>query len=118
MKFEIVDNKVVATGAWAKGRKGALRNSIAKWSAIVAYIEETRDEFPFNGDSSTCNLCHLEKTLFGDTCANCPVYDKTGRSQCHKTPFTRYQDADTHEKALLAARAEVKFLEELYAAEE
>ena len=114
MKFEVIDGVLKAAGTWASSRKGAIRNSIKKWQAIVGYLEQHKD-IPQNVHGSTCNLCVMNSIINGDAC---PVADMTGLYNCEGTPFNLYIDSETRPEALRAARAEVLFLEAIYALEE
>jgi len=59
----------------------ALEGSIDKWGKIV-----------YNGGldegATNCPLC--TEFLLGDSCSNCPISKKTGKSACYSTPFTKW----------------------------
>lgn len=98
----------------------ALRGSIAKWQAIVDGTGED-----LGGDN--CALCEeFYEDLYGNPCANCPVSQKTGKSDCQDTPFNEWvhdqtRRLDNHffprkvfdEKSKHYAQAELDFLKSL-----
>ena len=118
MKFEVVDKRLKSSGTWAKSRKGAIRQSIQKWKSIVKNLE-THQYVPDDGQGDTCSLCNLrrQQDLAPGVCV-CPVKDMTHQNGCIGTPYLLYASAvENHDDALRAARAEVLFLEAVYALE-
>jgi len=63
----------------------ALKKSIEKWEKIVAEEGEDRG-------GENCALCEL---FAEDECVGCPVYAKTGKTDCKGTP---YKDWHEHQR--------------------
>lgn len=87
----------------------ALKDAIALWERI-------RDDPDFEEGDEKCPLC---KVFFGDYdrrnthCVGCPIYDRTGLTKCHDTPYYDYEDGDTE-----GAQREIDFLRSLLPEEE
>ena len=101
----------------ADGRK-RLRASIAHWKRLATGKQRAGEE----ANSDHCALC---ARWFDDDCVTsstdaCPVYQATGRSFCHRSPFdcasraaTRHGLASPEFRA--AAEVELAFLRDLLA---
>ena len=63
--------------------KEALKGSIEKWENIV-------NNEGIDKGSTNCPLCHL----FHETgsCKGCPIYSKTGNTNCYNTPYEKWND--------------------------
>jgi hypothetical protein len=108
VQFYIDDkNRLQCTGNFALSRRGALENSIKKWSVIVDHIEEGGAP-PRDGGISTCNLCVL---YYEKDCDGCPVNINDNHIWCGDTPYQEYDDTDGD--AVKAAKKELTFLESL-----
>lgn len=89
----------------------ALKGSIKKWKEIIDGTVE--DNGPDN-----CPLC---KKFYENNCKGCPVKNKTGHSLCNGTPYDLWnelsfedtQKGDLSKAAMVAAGAELMFLESL-----
>ena len=111
MQFKIVRNTLVAIGDFAKSRKGAIRNSLKSWQVVADYLEMTENDIPDKKADKTCNLCQLYPA-----CKECPILQKTGRTQCDGTAYYKYVNAREdfdHAKALRAAHKMVDLLASL-----
>lgn len=95
----------------------ALEHSIAKWQALVKYLEKNKNTkilAPITLDNS-CALCNLF-TRNDSNCDGCPVSNFTGRESCLDTPYTRYALLSGNlisQESIECAKAEVRFLESL-----
>ena len=85
--------------------KKALELSIKKWEFILSE-RKAGNHIHGNGVCDTCALCHRANS----SCGDCPVYKKTGFSQCRKTPYTR---AVASRYAVEDVQAEIDFLKSL-----
>lgn len=107
-------NEIIATNFPKRSSKQqALKGSIAKWELIIATIKENKRGV-YDGAAETCALCH--KYCLSDPayrCHGCPIYEKTGKSDCIGTPRDKYVQSHGWKSALKAAEAEVAFLQEL-----
>ena len=98
--------------------------SIEKWRTISYFLRHgpIGAAFESEGGKSNCALCYF----FWKDCESCPVFLRTGKYFCSRTPYEEwdwaledYRDADeeTVEQAtanlLIAAEKEVEFLESL-----
>jgi hypothetical protein len=83
----------------------ALRGSIAKWQAIVDGTGED------NG-AENCPLCQMFRTD-KNLCTGCPVAEKTGRPFCWGSPYRDFVESESDKDALIAAKAELAFLQSL-----
>jgi len=86
----------------------ALQASIAKWEKN-ATVEDTEDA---RLGVSSCPLCQV---FYGDRCAGCPVY-AFDHFRCDGTPYDAAENAYADgnlEAFIVAARAEVAFLQSL-----
>ncbi len=100
-------------GKFPTGKIAALRESIRKWKWLVKYLEEHPDGLIPRTGVSTCTLCLV--FLIGG-CFNCPVYERTKRAYCERTPHSKYNSVGEHRNHVLAeeyAQKEVEFLESL-----
>jgi hypothetical protein len=107
---------------WTHESLAALRGSIAKWQGVV--FGEVRDYGVVN-----CPLCRMfyagEPDDEGDhhACVKCPVYYRTGESDCGDTPYEEWaklsRDQDQNltsgywpktPEQVAAAKAELDFL--------
>ena len=98
----------------------ALKSSIAKWEKNAA-AETPADAHVFG---SSCPLCALFAREDEEYCKGCPVYERTGDSDCFGTPWEKASqkwlrwkkgaETDFHD----AAREEVAFLKSLLPPEE
>lgn len=84
----------------------ALKATIEEWKKRMRgeYVKEY-----VTGECPLCIAVHRD-------CAKCPVYERTGQIQCHKTPFRKWIKRIL--QAQEAAQKEVKFLESLLPKEE
>jgi len=92
----------------------ALAGSVRKWERIIA--GKDRDQGVAN-----CPLCKIfwERRL----CAGCPVAEKTGKSSCDGSPYTKFVKAcgynaypePTAKRFKQLANAELRFLRKLEA---
>ena len=101
---------------WPKTEVAAIKASVAKWEAIAEHLKENPDEEVYNFEGGTCSLCTLFYKVPDDPdeidevpCLKCPVYKKTGKHECHDTPFWDFFD----NQSIDSANAEVKFLKSL-----
>lgn len=85
----------------AKQKKAALLGAIEKWKWIAAGKG-------VDLGTDNCPLCHLYYR-FG--CRGCPVYQKTGKSDCWGTPYDEYRTANR--AAQKQAVAMLNFLQDL-----
>lgn len=91
----------------------AMQASWAKWRTLAAVLSVRDGRIPHDGGPGTCELCSLFLTSGIPRCYGCPIYKHTGRPYCIGTAYARYckaQKDGNSEKALVAARAEVRFL--------
>jgi len=94
-------------------RYSCLNLSIAKWTAIVQYLEEN-SQYIEDGGKNTCGLCMLFWDF--DGCNGCPIQTETGgRNYCEgNKPFQFYSLEDFYSDEVLdAAKEELKFLKQL-----
>ena len=96
----------------ARLKKGEnpLEVSIAKWEDIA----KGKDMDDFGGYN--CALCYVIQR--GDNiCKGCPIFEKTGETDCWGTPFEKYEDAwdnRANKRTLKAiAKKELEFLKSL-----
>ena len=63
----------------------ALQRSIEKWEqkAKESVVEDVRI------GADECPLCDL---FFEDDCEGCPIFEKTGHTNCRRTPFIKAYD--------------------------
>lgn len=108
MKLEIIiQSKLVAYDM----EPGDIDQAIQKWQYIADAYNDPSIEYIYNGGSNTCSLC---AKYLDDRCKWCPVKLYTGFVWCKYTPFEDYFRAeDNRDRAVLAAREEVKFLMEV-----
>lgn len=93
--------------------------SIFKWRRIV--VELNQFNLYHDGDVDTCGLCLLynlpSKRILDDTCLECLIFKETGKTFCegtHYYDYVRAYDNDDYEKALVAVKGELAFLEGLW----
>lgn len=105
-----------------KTSEEALEASIEHWKQNAAV--ESVEDASVAGES--CPLCQFHRTGLGSSggCATCPVMQRTGRSNCHDTPYYRardfyyeWSDNPTYDEVKndfqAAAKEEILFLESL-----
>ena len=56
-------------------------------------------------NTTSCPLCKISTG-----CSSCPVYQKTGTTQCWNTPYRKWISAGTTQEKKAEARKEVNFL--------
>jgi len=81
----------------------ALEISIQKWQDIV-------DEKGIDEQADNCALCEQEH---GGVCGGCPVKQKTGKTDCRNSPYTKYCFAIKEFGKLRWAKKELEFLKSL-----
>lgn len=111
--YKVVDNEVVARGKFPKRSIPALRESILKWKWLAKYIQSHPNQKVPLAHSSSCALCSIYIEGESQSCKGCPVYKKIRQSGCKGTPWVLYSDSSEMTSALIAAQAEVLFLESL-----
>ena len=90
----------------------ALKESIVKWEKRAA---GDRSAGHGAGSCPLCKLFHGEyRTDNMSSCSGCPVYNKTGMTYCHETPYEAYCRDRSNE----SAKAELDFLKSLLPVEE
>lgn len=86
-----------------KELKKAFKETIKRWEKIV-------DDVTYYARSD-CALCEWALNESGSyLCTPCPIFKKTRRTQCHKTPWHPFMSDRTPENAL----RELVFLKNLY----
>jgi len=102
---------------YTKRQTDLLRESIGKWVHIVCSTGD--DE-----GTETCALCREYydggSNIYDYGCKSCPIFEITGMDNCRGTPYWEWVEAAAEKEAygsiniIRAAKAELKFLEDLY----
>ncbi len=82
-------------------QKKAFKESIKHWKRVV------KDPKGESTGITNCALCALYNDKY---CKGCPIYNKTGKSACHGTPYDIFSSSRTKGNAM----KELIFLQDLY----
>ena len=108
-QFHLIGDTLHVTPPLTGEEDDLLGLSIQKWETIVALLEDGK-YVRWCGGNRTCALC---RRYHADDCNDCPIPPATGYRGCSITPYDDFECAHTIEGALIAAKAEVKFLKSL-----
>jgi len=95
-------------------RRRALEYSIAKWSIVVEELEKPEPSSSIINFAITPKTCGLCEKYFRFGCKGCPIFEKTKRACCHRTPYDAFLYVKKKATRLKYAKAELQFLQDLH----